>query len=123
MDRYKNLLDDEVQKYMRLDTTRRDFVKGVVKNPFANVPYIELMNQIKGMLKAEKKLPHLYKNHKIVYPAGVSIEQCSTLSTARYKSSLVAGECGADLTGGFGVVRMALCEVCSRLDYYEINSE
>lgn len=123
MDRYKNLLDDEVQKYMRLDTTRRDFVKGVVKNPFANVPYIELMNQIKGMLKAEKKLPHLYKNHKIVYPAGVSIEQCSTLSTARYKSSLVAGESGADLTGGFGVDSMALCEVCSRLDYYEINSE
>ena len=123
MDKFENILDDRVQEFMRLDSTKCDFYRGIVKNPFPEVPYIELMGQIKSLLKAESKLPHLYKNHKIVYPSGVSIEQCSTLSTSRYKASLVSGERGVDLTGGFGIDSMALSDVCKHLDYYEINED
>ncbi|MBQ2421907.1 MAG: class I SAM-dependent methyltransferase [Flavobacteriales bacterium] len=123
MEEFEKILNDRVQEFMRLDSTRRDFHHGIVKNPFPDVPYVELMGQIKSLLKAESKLPHLYRNHKIVYPAGVSIEQCSTLSTSRYKATLVSGERGADLTGGFGIDSMALSDVCKHLDYYEINED
>ena len=80
------------------------------------------LDQIRGRQTAQRKLPTWAANSEIWYPPHLSMEQCSSEQTARYKARLVcrllsssllplggAGE-GAfhlpffiDLTGGFGV--------------------
>jgi len=62
------------------------------------------LDQIAGRQTARKKLPSWAAVEGIVYPPHLSMEQCSSEQTARYKAG-VAG-CGrrlVDLTGGFGV--------------------
>ena len=62
------------------------------------------LEQIAGRQKARTKLPSWAAIDGIVYPPHLSMEQCSSEVTARYKAS-IAGE-GAlfvDLTAGFGV--------------------
>ena len=61
------------------------------------------LDQIAGRQKAKSKLPSWTMVEDLVFPPSVSMEQCSSESTARYKSSLVSGETMVDLTGGFGV--------------------
>ena len=52
---------------------------------------------------AEKKIPSWSKIDSMIYPKHLSMEQCSSEITARFKASLVKGETFADLTSGFGV--------------------
>lgn len=62
------------------------------------------LDQIAGRQKAKTKLPSWAAIDGIVYPPHLSMEQCSSEQTARYKA-LIAGK-GAlivDLTAGFGV--------------------
>lgn len=66
------------------------------------------LQQIEGRQKARTKLPDLFENPDILYPATISMEQCSSTATAQYKASLVEGDTFADLTGGFGVDTFAL---------------
>ncbi len=59
--------------------------------------------QIAGRQAIEHKIPSWYENDRIVYPQSLSLEQCSSEVTARYKASIVSGHSFIDLTGGFGV--------------------
>ncbi len=70
------------------------------------------LSQIEGWQTARRKLPSWAACEGIVYPPRLSMEQCSSEQTARYKASIATrlqrdGLCGAacmvDLTGGFGV--------------------
>ncbi|WP_300790810.1 SAM-dependent methyltransferase [uncultured Bacteroides sp.] len=63
----------------------------------------EAVTQIAGWQIAEKKIPSWSKIDSIIYPKHLSMEQCSSEITARFKASLVKGETFADLTSGFGV--------------------
>ena len=63
----------------------------------------EAVTQIAGWQIAEKKIPSWSKIDSIIYPKHLSMEQCSSEVTARFKASLVKGETFADLTSGFGV--------------------
>ena len=63
----------------------------------------EAVTQIEGWQIAEKKIPSWSKIDSIIYPKHLSMEQCSSEVTARFKASLVKGETFADLTSGFGV--------------------
>ncbi|MDD4820422.1 MAG: hypothetical protein PHD21_06275 [Flavobacteriales bacterium] len=122
MDIFSELLKPEVQEYIRSESVQKAFLHSVVKNPFPEIPFSVLMNQIKGILKSKNKLPHLSKNRQIIYPEGISIEQCSSLHTAQYKASLIGQiQRGADLTGGFGVDSMSFSEKSDTWDYFEIN--
>ena len=72
------------------------------KNPEVDLPFA--LDQIAGRQKAKTKLPSWAAIDGIIYPPHLSMEQCSSEQTARYKAS-IAGE-GAlmvDLTAGFGV--------------------
>lgn len=66
------------------------------------------LQQIEGRQKARTKLPDFFENPDILYPATISMEQCSSTATAQYKASLVEGDTFADLTGGFGIDTFAL---------------
>lgn len=65
------------------------------------MPFV--MDQINGWQKARTKIPSWAETEGILYPVQLSMEQCSSEATARYKASLVSGKRFADLTGGFGV--------------------
>ena len=72
------------------------------KNPEVDLTFA--LEQIAGRHKAKTKLPSWAAIDGIVYPPHLSMEQCSSEQTARYKA-LIAGK-GAlivDLTAGFGV--------------------
>lgn len=59
--------------------------------------------QIAGRQAAADKIPAWHSTEGIVYPRHLSLEQCSSELTARYKASLAKGETLTDLTGGFGI--------------------
>ena len=71
------------------------------------------LDQIRGRQVAQRKVPSWAAVDGIVYPPHLSMEQCSSEATARYKAQLVRrlldgaapspAPLFADLTGGFGV--------------------
>lgn len=69
-------------------------------------PHINMqmaVQQIAGRRIAKVKIPSWYSHREIIYPPHLSMEQCSSEQTARYKASLSVGNSIIDLTGGFGV--------------------
>lgn len=83
------------------------------------------LRQISGMQAARKKLPSWAKTDGIIYPAKVSLEQCSSEQTAFYKQRLVERllpgkrQRMADLTGGFGIDFSFLAKLFDEADYVE----
>lgn len=73
------------------------------KNPFPEVDWKEIINQIVSKNKSQHKLPTWFMTDNIYYPPSISIEQTSSETTAKYKSDLISGTSLIDLTGGFGV--------------------
>ncbi len=62
------------------------------------------LDQIAGRQTARKKLPSWAAVEGVVYPSHLSMEQCSSEQTARYKAEMAGrGQRMVDLTGGFGV--------------------
>ena len=68
------------------------------------------LNQIAGRQQARQKLPSWAETDQLIYPPHISMEQCSSEKTARYKAAVAERLLGdeqrqsmADLTGGFGV--------------------
>ena len=62
------------------------------------------LEQIAGRQKARVKLPSWAVLDGIIYPSHLSMEQCSSEATARYKASIAGtGDLLVDLTAGFGV--------------------
>ena len=91
---------DFIREHAEADV-RRLALQGT-KNPEVDLTFA--LEQIAGRQKAKTKLPSWSAVDGIVWPPHLSMEQCSSEQTARYKA-LIAGK-GAlivDLTAGFGV--------------------
>ncbi len=88
-----------------------------------DVDFSFALQQIQGRQKAKEKLPHLYGNPDILFPTTVSMEQCSSEATARYKATIAHGGTFADLSGGFGVDTITLAKVFDRGYYVEPSEE
>lgn len=75
------------------------------KYPDVDMP--TAITQIAGRQVATEKIPSWKEIEDIWYPKHLSLEQCSSEITARYKASLLARlpqkESFTDLTGGFGI--------------------
>jgi precorrin-6B methylase 2 len=72
------------------------------KNPEVDLAYA--LDQIAGRQKARVKIPSWAAIDGITYPPHLSMEQCSSEQTARYKAQIAGkGERIVDLTAGFGV--------------------
>ncbi|GHS91200.1 hypothetical protein FACS1894174_02650 [Bacteroidia bacterium] len=114
----------------------------------AGIDLSAAMIQIAGRQSVEKKIPSWFGNDDIIYPRHLSLEQCSSELTARYKASIISGEKLVDLTGGFGVdctflsgkfesviyveKQMELCEIarhnfrvlnCNRISVRNVDAE
>ena len=73
----------------------------------AKDPEVDLtfaLEQIAGRQKARTKIPSWAAIEGIIYPSHLSMEQCSSEQTARYKTMIAGtGALVVDLTAGFGV--------------------
>lgn len=86
------------------------------------------VSQMEGRRKAIRKLPEWAANDAIVFPQGVSMEQCSSQFTAQYKARLALRLCSergqmVDLTGGFGVDCYYIGKEFAHASYVERSSE
>lgn len=79
--------------------------------------------QIEGRRLAAAKLPSWAATDDIIYPVRLSLEQCSSEQTARYKASLADGKRLADLTGGFGIDCSYMADRFGEVTYIERNEE
>ena len=100
------------------------------KDPDVDLPYA--LQQIEGRQTARQKLPSWAALDAIQYPVHLSMEQCSSEATARYKARLCRRLLEAsnfklqtskllDLTGGFGVDFIFMSEAFDEAVYVERN--
>ena len=89
----------------------------------AKVDMTLALRQIEARQLLQKKVPSWSDNEELLFPARLSIEQCSSEATARYKASLMHGVSFADLTGGLGVDCYFISQNFQHSDYVEMNPE
>lgn len=82
------------------------------------------LQQIDGYRRAQEKLPSWAAIEGIVYPSHLSMEQCSSERTARYKAEVAGGgELFVDLTAGFGVDAAFIAEGFQQAVCVELQPE
>ena len=115
-----------------MNDTTRQFIR---ENLNADVPTLALkkapvgtdvslaLRQIAARQLLQKKVPQWAENEDLLFPAHLSIEQCSSEASAQYKASLLQGQTFADLTGGLGVDTYFISQRFQRADYVERQAE
>ncbi len=117
---------------MSLNDTTRQFIR---ENLNADVPTLALkkapvgtdvslaLRQIAARQLLQKKVPQWADNDDLLFPAHLSIEQCSSEAAARYKAGLLEGQTFSDLTGGLGIDTYYISQHFQQADYVERQSE
>ncbi|AWK06787.1 SAM-dependent methyltransferase [Flavobacterium crocinum] len=118
-----SILHPDIQEFI-IQNTGADLTKlALQKNPFPEMDWISILNQIEARTKAKDKLPTWFSASDIIYPSKISVEQTSSEKTAFYKASLVSGKTLIDLTGGFGVDDYYFSKKFDSITHCEINEE
>ncbi|MNF24018.1 hypothetical protein D3C84_46060 [compost metagenome] len=117
------LLNPEIQNFIDANIDTPISKLALQKNPYPEVEWLSILNQIEAKKKAKDKLPNWFATKNIIYPSKISIEQTSSEKTASYKSSIVSGDNLIDLTGGFGVDDYYFAKKMSSIAHCEINPE
>ncbi len=100
---FDELQREDVQEFMRQNASADVNLLALKKNPFPELDYKWVLNQIAARAKAKNKLPTWHSNPLVVFPSKISLEQTSSERTSNYKANLVSGNSLIDLSGGFGV--------------------
>lgn len=119
----ESLLQPEIQDFINKNLNEDSTKLALKKNPFPEVNYSVLINQIITKKKAKEKLPTWFLLENIIYPEKISIEQTSSETTAKYKASLVSGEKLLDCTGGFGIDDYYFSKHFKSVIHCELNSD
>ena len=82
-----------------------------------------IAQQLVGKQIAKKKLPTWFDNNEVLYPVRLSMEQCSSELTAKYKTTIINSGRGIDLTGGFGVDSIFISKQSESLIYCERDKD
>lgn len=117
------ILNPEIQQFISSNVDKNITQLALIKNPFPELEWISVLNQIEAKTKAKLKLPTWFNTKNIVYPSKISIEQTSSEKTAFHKASLISGESLIDLTGGFGVDDFYFAKKMKAVSHCEINLE
>ena len=117
------VLSPETIKFIR--EHRKDDVRALAlkAKSYPDIDMNEAVTQIAGRQIAEKKIPSWADIDEIIYPKHLSMEQCSSEITAKYKATLVKGDILADLTAGFGVDCSFISRQFKHALYVERNKE
>lgn len=118
-----SLLSKKIQEFITQNTGAVITKLALQKNPFPEVDWILILNQIEARTKAKDKLPTWFSAKNIIYPGKISIEQTSSEKTAAYKASLISGERLIDLTGGFGIDDYYFSKRFKNVVHCEINED
>lgn len=117
------LLNPQIQKYIHEETNSDISKLALKKNPFPEIDFKSVLNQIECRTKSKDKLPTWFAAKNIIYPSKISVEQTSSETTARYKSELISGENLIDLSGGFGVDDYYFSKKVNNIVHCEINAD
>ncbi|WP_269227893.1 class I SAM-dependent methyltransferase [Flavobacterium eburneipallidum] len=117
------ILNPNIQLFINKNIDTNISKLALQKNPFPEVEWITILNQIEAKTKAKLKLPTWFATENIIYPNKISIEQTSSEQTASYKASLISGESLIDLTGGFSVDDFYFAQKMKTVAHCEINPE
>ena len=117
-------LSDETLRFIRQHA--RDDVRSLALHarPLPGVDLPAALTQIAGLQVLRTKVPTWAATEGILCPPRLSLEQCSSEATARYKARVVAAQEGsrrrlADLTGGLGIDCSFLAPLFAEADYVE----
>ena len=98
-----SILSTEIQKFINNSLQANISKLALSKNPFPEIDWKEIINQIVSKNKSKSKLTTWFTTVGSYFPPSISIEQTSSEITAKYKTDLLTGKSIIDLTGGFGV--------------------
>ena len=115
------LLNPDVQDFINSKVDIAIAKLAFEKNPFPDVLWADILNQISCKSRAKTKLPTFFGCKNIVYPSKVSMEQTSSEKTASYKVEIISGNSIIDLTGGFGVDDFYFAKRFKTVFYCEMN--
>lgn len=77
------------------------------------------LQQIEARQLLRRKVPSWAGNAGLLFAGRLSLEQCSSELTARWKASLLAGETMVDLTGGLGIDSYFISQNFGQAHYVE----
>lgn len=96
-------ISSETQQFIREHQSDNVCTLALQAPKYPNIDMSTAITQIAGRQIAAEKIPSWKEIEDIWYPKHLSLEQCSSEATARYKANLLRGESLTDLTGGFGI--------------------
>ena len=117
------MLNSEVQEFINANLNTNIIQLALTKNPFPEIEYTAIINQIKAKQKSKEKLPLWFNTPNIIFPSKISVEQTSSEKTAEYKSKIISGTSLIDLSGGFGIDDYYFSKKIKSVTHCEINSE
>ena len=120
---FKQLLSSKIQEFINFNLDTDVTRLALSKNPFPEIEYTSIINQIKAKQKSKEKLPLWYTTSNIIFPSNISVEQTSSEVTAKYKLEIVSGDTLIDLSGGFGIDDYYFSKKIKSVTHCEINSE
>ena len=82
-----------------------------------------IAQQLEGKQKAKGKIPTWFNTNNILYPVRLSVEQCSSEETAKYKAEITQGKRFIDVTGGFGVDTYFISKSFKESVHCELNDD
>ncbi len=116
-----------------MNTATRDFIESHLKDDVRQLAlhkfpdFVDktlVLNQIEARQLLSKKVPSWASNPDLLFPKHLSIEQCSSELTAKYKASIInGGDVFVDLAGGLGIDSFFLSEKFKTSYYVENQKE
>ena len=116
-----------------MNTATRDFIEKHLNDDVRQlalqkfpdgVDKMLVLNQIEARQLLSKKVSLWASNPDLLFPKHLSIEQCSSELTAKYKASIISGgDTFVDLTGGLGIDSYFLSEKFKTSYYVENQKE
>lgn len=116
-----------------MNAATRQFIESHLKDDVRQLALLKFPDDVDKMLVLKqiearqilsKKVPSWASNPDLLFPKHLSLEQCSSELTAKYKAGIVPeGEIFADLTGGLGIDSYFLSEKFHTSYYVENQKE
>ena len=114
---------NEITKQFIRENLNADVPTLALKKAPVGTDFSLALRQIEARQLLKKKVPSWSANEELLFPAHLSIEQCSSEASAKYKASLMQGQSFADLTGGLGIDTFFISQHFQQADYVERQVE
>ena len=115
-------LNESTKQFIR-ENLNADVPTLALKKAPVGTDFSLALRQIAARQLLRKKVPEWSENEDLLFPAHLSIEQCSSEATAQYKANLLKGNAFADLTGGLGIDTFYIDRHFQKTDYVERQTE